>query len=106
MIILTTDGKPFLGDDNLAVAQVSLAVETGCWDKKELADRGLVLAEPFVIPAGKIIIGEAFYTQQSDKTWAQQYDVVDAPIKILPTPQEQFESVTGITIDQLKELLK
>ena len=106
MIILTKDGKPFAGEHNLSPSKIAIAIERGAWTAKELADRGLVACAPFVVPAGKQIIGAPRYVQLKDGSWVQQFDTQD-----LPPPQKEespaarFEERTGITIEELKGLL-
>lgn len=105
MIILTKDGKPFAGEANMEIGKVMLAVSSGAWNEKELDDRGLVLCAPFDVPAGKQPIGEPNYVQDKTGAWQQIFDVQDIVPAKIPTLAEMFELKTGVTIEQLKELL-
>lgn len=104
-MIVLKDGKPFEGEVNLSADRVSEVVALGLWDDKELADRGLVLCEPFVAPEGMIAVGEPRYVEGKDG-WVQEYDVEVAPVRVPPTRAEKFFMVTGFTIEELKEMLK
>lgn len=106
MKILTKDGKPFMGNANMDPAKIILAVESGVWTEKDLNDRGLVSCATFVVPDGKQAIGEAKFVQVEDGTWTEIYDLEDMSLPIEKTPEELFESRTGVSIKELQEMLQ
>lgn len=103
-MIILKDGKPFEGSPNMNPDKIKEAVRLGALDEAELKDRGLDICAEFVDPAGKDRTGEPRYIQ-SKNGWVEEYDVVDRKPVREPTPQEKFEAATGVTIQELKELL-
>lgn len=105
-MIILKDGKPFLGEPNMALYKVEEAVRLGTWTEKELADRGLQLCESFVVPEGKDPVGEPRYVEV-DGTWIEERDVVDRPPPDPPlTPEERLLHYAHLTVDELKTLVK
>lgn len=104
-MVILKDGKPFLGDDNLNLGKLEYIARLGIWSEKEWADRGLELAEPFDCPAGYDVRGEPWYEKGKDGIWREFYETVtEQPTKEL-TPREILELKTGLTVDQIKEVL-
>lgn len=78
IIVHEIDGawRRFPGSPQLDAARVASLVEAGIWDDGDLAVHGLVAAEPFVAPEGKVAVGAERF---EDGGTRQVFDVEDAP---------------------------
>ena len=78
------------------------------WADGELAEFGLARAEPFVLPEGKVTVGEARYVERKGKIY-EEFELEDAPPPPPePTKEEKLAALlaeSGLTLDDLKEAL-
>lgn len=100
-MIILKDGALFRGELNLDPRKIAQLVAEGVWTDEDLRRHGLTKAEPFVVPEGKVKVGEPRYEKGKEV-----YDVEDAPPPPPePTPAEKLFNATGLTVQDLKQLL-
>jgi hypothetical protein len=80
------------------------------WTDEELLAAGLVRPEPFVLPEGKQIVGDAFYVMKKGIV-KEVFPVQDIPPPPAPEPEKLLTPIerlqkAGLTVKELKELLK
>lgn len=104
--IILKDGVPLVSRPELDASKVAELVRAGIWTEADLEKAGLVAAEPFKAPDGKVVVGEPSYVE-SKGAWKQVYDVEDVPPPPPePTPAEKIEqSLGGVTPEQFREWL-
>lgn len=69
----------FPGTAQLNPSVISRLVEDGVWGSDDLSKYNLKAADPFVVPEGKVIVGEERF--ENDGT-EQVFDVDDAPVVV------------------------
>lgn len=90
---------PFVID----TAKVAAFVAEGTWSAEDLAEYGMIQAQPFEAPAGKQITGEPRYVEAKDAV-SEVYDVEDIPPPTDRTPAEKL-AAAGLTVEDLRALL-
>jgi hypothetical protein len=106
-MIILKDGQKFESTPQLNPDKVAQLVKDGVWTDEDLAREGLEAAEPFQVPEGKVAVGAPTY-KLDDKTgkWVEERQVEDKPPPPPePTNEEKLLNSTGLTVQELKELL-
>lgn len=105
MIIITheVDGvwTRFSGTPQLDAYKVARLVEDGAWNGYDLRRHGLRAADPFVVPEGRVAVGEERFANEGRQ---QVFDTQDAP----PPPRRMVPKwlvVARLTDAQLEQAL-
>lgn len=73
----------FPGTPQLDAYKIARLVEDGTWDGNDLWRHHLRAAEPFVVPEGKVAVGEERF---EDEGRQQVFDIEDAPVPEVIVP--------------------
>lgn len=79
MKIILQGGQPYIGNSSDSASKMAKFVEDGIWLRADLERYGFQAAEAFVVPAGKIKVGNPSYTQVDGPFWQETYSVSDPP---------------------------
>lgn len=95
----------FDGTSALNVRKISSLVSDGIWTQADLDRYGLRVAEPEIVPEGKIATGEERIVEREGRLVVKR-DVVDRPPPPPPpTDADRLERHTGLTVAQIKAVL-
>ena len=88
--------------------QLSANEALGLWSDEELAQVGLACAAPFIVPEGKVAVGEARYVEKKGKIHEEFALEAPPPPPPEPTKDEKIAALLGergLSLADLKEAL-
>lgn len=86
----------FAGTVQLDARKVARLVEDGVWGETDLDAHGLRVAEPFIVPEGKVTTGDERF---EDDGRQQVFDVLDAPAPEPSVLVEMFRAAIQAHLD-------